>query len=184
MHYFLKGNSGVGKSTIVQRVLEQVDKKVGGFYTQFDAPRGTLEKKLYILPAQDVDCIAQSDEDAYAWRVHAQCVAESKDGVPMKVYTDIFNTYGINYLKQARSCELIVMDECGRLEQKAEGFMDEVLAVLDEDIPVLGVICYKPGAFTARLQKHPQVQVLEVTVANREDLVQQLIESLQGTGQK
>jgi nucleoside-triphosphatase len=69
----------------------------------------------------------------------------------------------------------MILDECGQLEQEAVGFQQAVMDVLNENIPVLGVLKETQSPWLENLRRHPAVTVLEVTQANRDDMTLQLL---------
>ncbi len=183
MHYFLSGTSGVGKSTIIQKVLAAYSGKVGGFCTRFDAPRGQMRKELYLMPAQYAQMGDPSRTPSEWMGAGCQVSALSKTGHlvavctpqgPASVYPAQFNTAAREYLA-ADCATLIIMDECGRLERDAQVFQNIVLERLAGDIPVLGVLCYKPSDFTRTIAAHPNVTVLAITPENRDAIAAQLV---------
>ena len=50
-HILLRGERGVGKSTLIRRLLEASDLQPGGFYTKMDKNPGELMHPIYIYPA-------------------------------------------------------------------------------------------------------------------------------------
>ena len=71
---------------------------------------------------------------------------------------------------------LIVLDECGRLEQKLPRFRARVLELLDGDTPILGVIRQDASGWLEDIRRHPGVRLVTVTLQNRDTLPQQLAE--------
>ena len=68
----------------------------------------------------------------------------------------------------------IVMDELGPSEAAALEFQKAVLAALDGDKPVYGVLQQADSEFLGRVAAHPRVRVVTVTEENRDRLRQQL----------
>lgn len=62
------------------------------------------------------------------------------------------------------------MDELGPKEVQAEKFRTSVLQALDGDVPILGVLQKANSPFLSNVLEHPQVEVVEVTLQNREHL--------------
>lgn len=66
------------------------------------------------------------------------------------------------------------MDELGPAEAAAQRFQAAVLAALDGEKPVCGVLQQADSAFLRRVAAHPRVRVVTVTEENRDTLRQRL----------
>ncbi len=164
MHVFLTGALQVGKSTLVRRVIAALDCRVDGYQTFFVGDRSLPDKALYLRGILEP---READEGCV--------VVRFVDGRPA-AYADRFDALGGGRLRRAGvGAELIVMDECGRLERDAREFQAEVLRTLDGDTPVLGVVRQDAGGWTEAIHAHPKVRVMTVTEENRDALVQELL---------
>ena len=171
MHIFLSGASGVGKSTVIAKVLSRMDVTAGGFCSGYGPDRGEPNRLLYLWDAGNNPVFA--DDCAVA------CVTAHRP----HVMQGRFDSLGCAALRRAREtgAELIVMDECGRLEREELRFRAEVLACLDAATPVLGVVGRGEGEWPGAIRNHPNVTVLEVTQDNRDDLPDQIFAMLKGS---
>lgn len=154
-HLFLTGRKGVGKSTLLRAALE--GKRLGGFFTR--RITGIFER-----PA-----------------IHLLRAAEGQQPSPENMVclcgerrTDLFDRLGPAALADAADCDVIVMDELGPSETAALEFQKAVLAALDGDKPVYGVLQQADSEFLSRVAAHPRVRVVTVTEENRDRLRQQL----------
>ena len=77
-------------------------------------------------------------------------------------------------LADTAGCDIVVMDELGPSEAAAQGFQAAVLAALDGEKPVYGVLQQADSAFLRRVAAHPRVRVVTVTEENRDVLRRQL----------
>ena len=84
-----------------------------------------------------------------------------------------FDTLGTAALAQ-RYGDVLLMDELGPAESQAAAFCGAVLAALDGDMPVLGVLQKADTAFLRAVASHPRVRVVTVTEENRDRLRQEL----------
>lgn len=157
MHIFLTGAVQSGKSTAILSVIRQTKGKVGGFCTAFDGGRGTAQWNLYLFPASGAPVFDES-----------HVVARFKKGNPPYSMPSRFESLGVPLL--AETAELIIMDECGRLEGEATAFQNKVLELLAGETPVLGVIRRDFGDWTQAIAQHPNVQVVQLTEENRDAL--------------
>ncbi|MDV0443696.1 nucleoside-triphosphatase [Methanorbis rubei] len=156
-HLFLTGDIQVGKSTIISRVLAELDVPVSGFLT-VAVPDAEGSSNIFLVDAQDPVC---SEKCRLAHRV---------PGKMPEVREEVFVAIGIPLLQDAAG-PLILMDELGWMESSSYAFQQAVFAVLDEDVPVLGVVRDKRLAFLNAVRDHHAVEVLVVTRENREEMV-------------
>ena len=164
MHIFLTGEIQIGKSTAIRRAVRKLGVQPGGFLTEFEGDREMWPKMLYI---KSVD----GGEQALAAKI-----CENKRP---EVYGQAFEDFGVGLLKRAKGAPLIMMDECGRFEQQAPSFQQQVLSLLDGQVPVLGVVRKLPCAsWLDTIKAHPGVQLIEVTRSNRDGLSDYLADML------
>lgn len=164
-HIFLTGARQVGKSTILRGLMKRRGLDCAGFETRpfyiGDERRGfTLHGRVDMPPYRN-DCI---------------CCAriEEKRAVPV---LPVFEENGVLILKRslASPAPFLLMDELGRLEREASGFIAQVEACLDADKRVLGVLQKCNSAHVARIAQREDVTVLTVTPENRDELFEMLL---------
>ena len=68
-----------------------------------------------------------------------------------------------------RDCDVILMDELGRMELDAHAFRAAVLAVIHSGTPVLGVIKPEHNAFLDEVRAQNGVELFPLTIENREE---------------
>lgn len=165
-HIFLTGDIQVGKSTLIHRVLAlHPGLRLGGFYTLSAYPGADPSlRHVYMVPA------AQPDTPCDTGNTVALC----HPGRPLRRFADVFDRLGPVYLAQPDSPDLVLMDELGTLEGEALRFQAAVLARLNGPIPVLGVIKPKGHPFLQAIRRRGDVQVIEVSARNREELAEPL----------
>ena len=148
-HLFLTGDKGVGKSTLVRCLLR--GHRPCGFRTV--RVTGVMERpSVHLLPAAGG---APSAENLLFY-----CGAYS---------CERFDTLGTAALCD-RSGDILLMDELGPAESGARKFCEAVLAALDGDLPVLGVLQKADTEFLRAVAGHPRVRLVTVTVENRDEL--------------
>ncbi|MBE6506362.1 MAG: hypothetical protein E7Z72_00340 [Methanocorpusculum parvum] len=153
-HIFLTGNRRVGKTFLLQRVLSELSVPLSGFTTSWkEEENGT---SALILSRAD------GTESAVAAYRYA-------DDRPRQVFEEVFETFGAACLTDLQG--LVLMDELGRFESSTEKFRSCVFAVLDSDLPVLGVVRDAENPFLDAVRSHPKTEVISVTKENREELV-------------
>ena len=163
MHVFLTGAVQVGKSTLIDRVLAQLPQlRTAGFRTVTEEDLPDAIGSVYLVGADRGG--ERSGENRVAIRYGAPRGAE---GFPAA-----FDRAGTAHLAAAEESDLIVMDEIGRLEEKAERFCSRIEELLDGDVPILGVVQRRGDTpLQRRIRSHPRVRLIEVTQENRESLV-------------
>ncbi len=159
-HLFLTGPKHVGKSTVLRRLLWGREGRSGGFRTVRREEHGAVA--LYMLP------VGGPDRCADGGRLFLR-----RDGVT-QIDPGGFDAVGVRILAQSASCRRIVMDELGPAEEHAPLFQRAVLDCLDGLAPVYGVLQQAESAFLDRIRRRPDVAVVEVTEAEREDLPRRL----------
>ena len=68
-----------------------------------------------------------------------------------------------------RECDVILMDELGRMELDAHAFRAVVLAAIHSGTPVLGVIKPEHNAFLDEVRAQDGVELFPLTIENREE---------------
>ena len=154
-HLFLTGRKGVGKSTLLRALLD--GKRLGGFFTRrvtgvFDRP------SIHLL---------QAAEDEQPSPANLVCFCGERR-------PERFDLLGPAALADTAGCDIVVMDELGPSEAAAQGFQAAVLAALDGEKPVYGVLQQADSEFLGRVAAHPRVRVVTVTEENRDVLRRQL----------
>lgn len=158
-HIIIAGKRQVGKTTLVDRLLENCAIPVYGFRT---APGKSARKgyrSFFMHPAGTPER-TESDENH---------IGDGNGKGPIG-YPDTFDNYGVSLL-EAKPGGIIVMDELGFMERDAERFCSRVLELLDGDIPVLATA--KSGhdiEFLNKVLNHPNADVYHITIDNRDEL--------------
>ena len=168
MHIFLTGAIQIGKTTVLDKTLALLGVTAGGFRTYFGADRRSAHHYLYMSSAAEPrvftpeHAIVEFGKDA--------------DGKLRRTVLPRFAELGLQYLAAAPAYPLIVLDECGRLEQQLHCFHVQVLALLEGDTPILGVVRQDAMGWLEEIRRHPNVRLITVTEENRDDLPRQLAE--------
>ncbi len=166
-HLLICGERGVGKSTLLRRLLAASTRPVGGFVTK----RLTIADEngfypIYIHPA------AQPEAERSYLRENLVGICDSRSSVPHK---EVFDTLGVRCLAAAPENGLVLMDELGFLENDALAFQKAVLRGLDGDAPVLAAIKPKDTEFLCRVREHPKAEVFWIDAQNRDALYASLL---------
>ncbi len=164
----LTGKPGVGKTTLLKRVIEGLDTDCAGFYTEEIRSGGRrLGFKMMTLTGEEGILAHQSFRSPF--RV-------GRYGVDIEA----FEKLAVSALEQAISKNrLIVVDEIGRMELFSKKFRRVVLAALDSPKPLLGVIQNRQDDFLNRIRRRPDMVLFTVTHANRDDLAAKISRMVQ-----
>ena len=167
MHVFLTGDIQVGKSTLASKVLAAMgDVRLGGFRTVTVADRSDAFGSLYLVPAAAEHPVCGDDNRVGIRRGHGR----GTEGFP-----EVFDRAGTEVLSDAENCDLILMDEIGKLESESPAFLGRIAALLDGDVPILGVLRKEGETPQQKLvRSHPKVRLIEVTEQNRDALAAEI----------
>ncbi len=161
--YLLTGRPGSGKTTLIKKAISGLGIKAGGFYTEEVRTGGTRYGfKLVSLDGRG-EMLACVDNPS-PYRV-------GKYGVSI----DTLEQIGVSSLERAASeCELIIIDEIGKMELISPNFRETVLKIIESGKRVLGTIMLGPHPWADSLKKHPQVKLVVVTRTNHQEVLEEL----------
>jgi len=157
---FVTGHPGIGKTTLIERVLGALAIDAGGFYTRELLDGGRRVGFSITGLHGDSGVLAHVDYEG-SFRV-------GKYGVNCADLERV----GVRAIDEAlEHSKLIVMDEIGRMELCSEAFQEAVGRALSSPTPVLGTIQDRANAFLDSVRARPDVEVVRVNTGNRECLV-------------
>lgn len=157
---FVTGQPGVGKTTLIERVLDALDVDAGGFYTKELLDDGRRVGFSIVGLHGDKGVLAHVDHEG-PFRV-------GKYGVNCEDLERV----GVRAIDEAlKHSRLIVMDEIGRMELCSQAFQEAVGRALDSPRPVLGTIQDRSNAFLDSVRARSDVKIMRVNTGNRECLV-------------
>lgn len=170
MHVFLTGPVQIGKSTLIAAALEQLrPERLGGFRTVSAKPEADGSRPVYLHPAAAQDLLCE---------VYNR-VGIRHPALGIASFPDAFETAGLAALEGAEDCDLILMDEIGRMERRAAGYSARILTLLDGGVPILGVVQKKADTPLAQaIRSHPRVRLIEISEENRDTLLPTILEAL------
>jgi nucleoside-triphosphatase len=169
--WLLTGRPGVGKTTCLRRVLEQLGRPAGGFLTEEVRQGGT--RVGFALITLD----GRRETLAHVARKGSPRVG--KYGVDLGALDRV----GIPAIRAAVGAgRLVVIDEIGKMELASAAFRAAVEEALASPAPVLGTVMAASHPWADRIKAAPGVALIEVTTANRERLPARLRDSLGAGG--
>jgi len=168
--HLLTGRPGTGKTSLIKQVAAQMKGKAGGFYTEEIRSRGVREGFRLVTLDGGEAILAHVN-------VHSQ-YRVSKYGVDI----DGLERVGIPALyKAAQECELVVIDEIGKMELFSADFREAVSQVIDSGKRVLGTIMLNPNRWADAIKSQPQVDLITVSRDNYQQVLESLLHWLRAT---
>lgn len=168
---FITGRPGIGKTTLIKRIVEKLPLKAGGFYTEEMREGG--QRVGFKVATFD------GKEGALAKVGFPSRYKVGRYGIDLRS----FEAIGVEALRRALlDCELIVVDEIGKMELCSEGFKEALEAALKSEKPILGTILERPHPWTNRLKARPDVSLFRLTEKNRMAIEAELLDCLKAQG--
>lgn len=167
-HLLITGEPGVGKTTLLRRVLAEFNKQFVGFVTteirESDRRVGFMVKNLAT--------------GGGAILAHVQPSGKAKQPMVSRYYvlTDtVPNMLCPVILGAVKNNQPLVMDEIGQMQLlSGEVFTSAVLAAFERNISTIATVHLKEHPFTDVLKQRPDVRLLHVTHENRDRLTEDL----------
>ena len=152
--YLLTGRPGTGKTNLIKQAVAEFEGRSGGFYTEEIREQGTrLGFRLVTLDGREA-ILAHTD---FPKRFQV-----SKYGVDV----ESLDRVGVAALRRAaEQCDLVVVDEIGKMEMFSADFREVVLEVIGSGKRVLGTILLNPNPWADAVKRQPQVNLVTVTRA-------------------
>ena len=153
----------MGKTTIIKQAIDVIKRKAGGFYTREIRQRG-VRQGFEIVTLDGASAILAHLNIDSPYRV-------GKYGIDIKN----LDTVGVSALRRAmQECEIVVIDEIGKMELFSKAFREAVLEVLNSRKKVLGTIMLPPHPWADQIKKDPRVTLLQVSRANRQQMLEEV----------
>lgn len=158
-HILIVGARGVGKSTLIRRVLDALDRPVFGFETKKeDTLADNSGCPIYIYKAGAPH--EQSEENL---------VGYCKNQRPT-TYRDAFDRFAPHLRQALPQNGVILLDELGFMEAASKAFCQAVFALLDGNVPVIAAVKDKDVPFLNEIRSHPNAKCFDITQENRDAL--------------
>ncbi|XP_010266192.1 PREDICTED: cancer-related nucleoside-triphosphatase homolog isoform X2 [Nelumbo nucifera] len=178
--FLVTGPPGVGKTTLVMRVLERIrttnpNLKVQGFYTR-EVRQGTERVGFEVVTLDGrkgpLASTTNSSPESLRWPNVGK----------YRVDVASFELLALPELQIKEDTDLFIIDEVGKMELYSSSFFPAVLKVLESNIPVLATIPIPkfgrdiPGV--ARLRNHPGATIFTLNPSNRDTMKEQIYTKL------
>ena len=165
MHTLIVGPRQMGKSTLIARVLESIDRPLFGYMTKKET---ALHDEVLGDPVYIYDIGAPRIQTA------ENLVGHCRDN---RSFSNIeaFDRYAEKLRRSIPEGHLIVMDEIGFMEARSEAFSGAVLSLLDGDTPILAAVKDKDIPFLQKVRSHPNCRCFFITEENRDELFTEVL---------
>ncbi|MGA8165210.1 MAG: nucleoside-triphosphatase [Waddliaceae bacterium] len=162
---FLTGAPSSGKTTIIKKLIAELAHPANGFYTEEELVNRkrvgflmkTLDGKQAYLAHQDIP----SD-----FRIRRYGVSlEAIEAIAVPAIAPV-------------GSRIIILDEIGKMECFSPAFIDAAQRALDAPNIVIGTITFGGGGFILQVKERDDLEIIEVTPDNREDLPEILLHKI------
>ena len=155
----ITGAPGIGKTTVLRRVAEGLETvHVCGFYTEELREQG-IRRGFRLVGLDGSEGIIAHVKFPLRHRV-------GKYGVDVEVLDRLAQTT----LAIHEECAVYLVDEIGKMECLAPGFVTAMGKLFTYDRPLVATIGRKGGSFIAEVKARNDVELLELTHANRDHM--------------
>jgi nucleoside-triphosphatase len=159
----LTGPPGCGKTSFIKQAVARLEIRAGGFYTEEIKSRGV--RQGFRLVTLDGETAVLSH--LYFKGPHRV----SKYGVDVESLDKV----GVTAIERAfLECDLVVIDEIGKMELLSARFREAVLKILNSDKRLLATIMLNPNPCADAIKAQPQVKLVTLTKTNHPQVMAEL----------
>ncbi|MEA3474966.1 MAG: NTPase [Candidatus Cloacimonadota bacterium] len=163
----ISGYPGVGKTTLINKIIRKLNYRIDGFYTHEKKESGK-RTGFYITDFSGNQMVMAEVNFKSKYRV-------GKYGVNVKAFEKI----GIPAMERAlHNADLIVIDEIGKMEMFSKEFCIILEKTFDSPKPVLATIKKIDCKLTAKLKSRNDVEIYDLTIDNRDEMVEIVVKRL------
>jgi len=170
-NFLLTGPPRCGKTTLIEKIICQLNKPLRGFFTREIKSKGqrvgfsiiTLDGKKRILAHEE------SNSRVRVSKYGVNIDEVEKVAVPSMIPTNLD--------------EIVVIDEIGKMECFSPLFRGSLVKVLDSKNIVIGSISQKGSPFIQKIKERPDVTLVMVSEKNRDSLLSSLLRAIANRGQ-
>jgi nucleoside-triphosphatase len=165
--YLLTGGPGVGKTSLIKQAIGKAQGRAGGFFTE-EIRAGGVRQGFRIITLDGRSAILAHVDIESPYRV-------SKYGVDIEGLDEV----GVAALREAiQVCDLVVIDEIGKMELFSPHFKEAVLAAINSNKRVLGTIMLSSHPWADEIKRHPNVALITLSRMNRGQVLEQVLQWL------
>jgi nucleoside-triphosphatase len=157
-----------GKSTLIEKVVQSINRPATGFFTQELREKGrrvgfsitTLQGKTGVLAHQNIRS---------TFRV-------GKYGVNLEDLDQI----AVPSMLPSSLDQIVVVDEIGKMECFSRLFKETLIKVLSSDNLVIGSVAIKGDRFIESIKKRDDVSLISITQNTRDSALKLFLQEIQG----
>ena len=168
MHIFITGNRQVGKTTILNKILNISKVKPFGFITKPFYDENNLLKGFNL----------QYISDFNTKKLENDIIGYTDDGEKWFSCPEVFDNFAniliedFEKIQISKDKHIIIMDELGFFENEAFNFQKIILKILTQKaIPVLGVVKNADTHFLNKIKNHLNIELFNVDHNNRNEIL-------------
>ncbi|MHC4445066.1 MAG: NTPase [Planctomycetota bacterium] len=164
-NFLITGTPGIGKTTAIMRLADKLsDKDLGGFYTEEIREGGHRQGFRIKTFSGKVGILA-----------HVKIKSSQRVG---RYGVDIAAFEQLVVSELERQCEVMLIDEIGKMECFSSSFTTAVGRLLDQTRPVAASVAVKGGGFIGQVKARSDVEIWQITKTNRPQIPQRLADSI------
>lgn len=167
MKILLTGHPGVGKSTVIHKVVKTVNRALYGIIAQ--EIRDEVNNR--------VGFTAQNSQNEKVIFAHKTLI-KSNHLIGGKYYVDVdvINNFVVPELKKGleQNNTITIIDEIGRMQSLSDQFIKTTEDLFNSQASFLGTIVLDPEPWSLQFKNNKSVLLIEVTKENREDITNSL----------
>lgn len=153
------GLPGVGKTTFIINLANELrDFSLAGFYTT-EIREGDVRKGFELVSLDGKKSILSHVDIKSEYRV-------GRYGVDVKEFEAFLESLGLAH----SDADVLLIDEIGKMECHSKMFRQMITSLLDLKKPVVATISLRGEGLISEVKRRPDVQVVELTPANRKCL--------------
>ena len=162
----LTGPPRCGKSTVIEKLINRIDRPLTGFFTREIREEGK-RVGFSIIAMDGKEGILAHEKDRSRKRV-------GKYGVRL----EDLDRVAVSSLIPSKPDEIVIIDEIGKMECLSPLFRETLIKTLDSENRVIGSIAQKGDRFIEQIKTRKDVWLVTVSENNRDSLVGELKEAL------
>ncbi|MBY8999888.1 MAG: AAA family ATPase [Candidatus Heimdallarchaeota archaeon] len=155
-----------GKSTLISKIISNINSKVIGFIT-------TEIRENYSRIGFEIETFSGHKKVLASKNNLSSRYRVGKYGIFLENLNFIIDRLQEQILNE--ECDLIIIDEIGKMELFSQSFRNFVLKALDEN-KVLGTIMLKDNDFTYRIKTREDTTIFMLSEQNRKKMISKIEE--------
>lgn len=167
MKLLITGKPGVGKTTLIKKLVHLVGEPVAGFLTE-DVREGGVRKGFRIAAIDGKQGLLSHVDFRSRFKV-------GKYGVNVEEFESIALP---EIDKSLETASLLIIDEIAKMELFSERFRKKLIVALDSGRDIIATIQDKPIPLLNELRSREDIELMVVTESNRDSLPEVIAERL------